>query len=135
MRSFHAMSNVTPSTRPAQDATLLFLAAERSLLAWTRTCAALMGLGFIIERFGLDLQAVDGISAHTPGPTLSDFAGLALMGLSAVLAVLSTVSFRDILAAAGAPLPTHLSHLGVLTNLGIATVGMVLTVYLALSVG
>lgn len=31
----------------------VFFAAERTLLAWTRTSLALMAFGFVIERFGL----------------------------------------------------------------------------------
>ena len=34
------------------------LAAERTLLAWVRTGLALMGLGFVVARFGLFLREV-----------------------------------------------------------------------------
>jgi|SRR5271165_1696288 len=33
-----------------------YLAAERTFLAWLRTGLALMGLGFVVARFGLFLQ-------------------------------------------------------------------------------
>jgi len=33
-----------------------YLAAERTVLAWIRTGIALMGLGFVLARFGLFLQ-------------------------------------------------------------------------------
>ena len=38
----------------------IFFASERTLLAWVRTGIAIVGLGFIVSRFGLFLQLVSG---------------------------------------------------------------------------
>ncbi len=37
----------------------IFFAAERSLLAWNRTCLAMMGFGLVMEQFGLFLRLMD----------------------------------------------------------------------------
>ena len=39
------------------DPRVLF-AAERTLMAWTRTAVALMAFGFVVERFGLFFYAL-----------------------------------------------------------------------------
>ncbi len=42
---------------PPEDPRVRF-AAERTLLAWMRTGLALMGLGFVVARFGLFLREI-----------------------------------------------------------------------------
>jgi len=43
-----------------------YLAAERTFLAWIRTGIALMGLGFVLARFGLFLQEFNHIEPNLP---------------------------------------------------------------------
>jgi len=70
------------------------LANERTLLAWVRTAVALMGLGFVVARFGLFLRQLAAERAAPPEPAhVSAVIGAALVGASVALAVLSTVRF------------------------------------------
>ena len=71
----------------------VFLAVERSLLAWNRTCLAMMGFGFVIERFGLFLRLMDPTHVHDTHSGASFWVGLALMMFSSALAFLSTLVF------------------------------------------
>ena len=48
----------------------VFFASERTLLAWQRTAIALMGLGFVIERFGLFMRVM-GVGSSVPAGHLS----------------------------------------------------------------
>ncbi len=48
----------------------VYLAAERTLLAWIRTGLALMGFGFVVARFGLFLREVAAVADAKP-PALS----------------------------------------------------------------
>jgi putative membrane protein len=64
----------------------VFFAAERTLLAWVRTGIAMIGLGFVVARFGLFLQVVrqDPNPASHPGSTYIGV-GLVLLGSAAVM--------------------------------------------------
>ena len=62
-----------------------YLAAERTFLAWIRTGLALMGLGFVVARFGLFLQTL-AIAASDPayrayGPSFWFGTGFIILGV------------------------------------------------------
>ncbi len=65
----------------------VFFAAERTLLAWVRTGLAIMGLGFVVARFGLFLAMMrrdaDGILASNLTSTVIGV-GLVLFGASGI---------------------------------------------------
>jgi putative membrane protein len=109
----------------------VFFAAERTLLAWSRTSLALMAFGFVIERFGLFITIL--IPNHnTPLQRgLSFWTGLAFVVLGAVVAAHSTLQYRKLLNTLK-PIEIPVGYRtdpGVISNLLIAALGIVLTVY------
>jgi putative membrane protein len=111
----------TPAVRLDRSAAARdHLANERTLLAWQRTALALLGLGFLVDRFAFEDQG-DGIA----GSVL----GLALIAMGGLAAIAGTYRFlrteRDIDQATYRP--AHLAHL-LLT--GAMVVGAVLLVVL-----
>jgi putative membrane protein len=112
------------------DPRVLF-AAERTLLAWQRSAIALMGFGFVVERFGLFLQMV----AHQPlSGSQRGFSlglGVALLVLGAAVALISARQFRQIaksLDPAVVP-PGYWTHVGVGLNIIIAVVALALALH------
>jgi putative membrane protein len=72
-----------PPAAPAAEPTRAreHLANERTLLAWTRTSLTLIGVGFVVARFGLFLRALE-----APGQPVARFGLSALIGIAAVVA-------------------------------------------------
>ena len=64
----------------AQDPRIFF-AAERKLLAWVRTGLAIIGIGFVVERFGLFIRiiAAEHDVSTLGSPHLSALLGVALV--------------------------------------------------------
>jgi putative membrane protein len=109
----------------------VFFAAERTLLAWTRTTLTLMAFGFVIERFGLFVHILMPKESALVPRAVSFWAGSALILLGAVAAVISTIQYRGILRTLKpVEIPEgYWIHTGVITNLLLALVGIVVTVY------
>ena len=120
-----------------RDDPRIFFAAERTLLAWIRTGLAVVGLGFIVARFGLFLRMVaQGGAAASPHPS-STILGVLFVLLGSAGIALGVVQFvrfsRD--------LPPHVRPerywLGGSVWFGglVAAIGVALALYLFVRMG
>jgi putative membrane protein len=116
----------------------VFFAAERTLLAWVRTGLGLIGLGFVVARFGLFLRAIRAQTGadhlHDPGHLISPWIGVALAFLGAAAAGLAARQhqrYYRTLGQADLP-PGYRTELGLLVGYGVAVAGLVLAAYLAM---
>ena len=74
------------------------MANTRTLLAWIRTSVALIGLGFVVARFGLFLRALDAQAGHgaASASPLSGVIGVGLVLIGVLVVGLSLRRFRQI---------------------------------------
>ena len=110
------------------DPRVLF-AAERTLMAWSRTAATLMGFGFVIDRTTLL------VPQHTGSAALGFWIGLVFVLLGAALSALSIVQYRRSVAALR-PVeipPGYWVNLSVYASSAIGLLGVLLAVYLTIS--
>jgi putative membrane protein len=109
----------------------IYFAAERTLLAWVRTGIAVMGLGFVVARFGLFMRLAGDIHpSGTHGLSVGMGVGFVLLGSSII--VHSTLQFRRFVRdLPESELPEgHRPRISVASTFALAAAGLLLAVYL-----
>lgn len=113
----------------------IFFAAERTLLAWVRTGLGIIGLGFVVTRFGVFLRVIAHPDSH-PAPSLDSTligVGIVLLGtLTTIGATVQYMRFCRELTPLQRP-GRYWTGFAAMVSFGLAAVGAVLAVYLALS--
>jgi uncharacterized protein (DUF302 family)/uncharacterized membrane protein YidH (DUF202 family) len=110
-----------------------FLAAERTFLAWIRTGLSLMAFGFVVARFGLFLQALQGRSnLETPpyGPSFWFGTGLIVFGV--IVNVVSAWTYFRLVQGLkrGEWGFARLSSLAIAVAIVLAVLGLAMAIYL-----
>lgn len=104
----------------------VYLAAERTVLAWVRTGLALMGFGTVLGK-----QLLDTSNTH---PTFAIILGIVLCGLGTAGNLLAVVQFIHLLKTLSSPErpPRDSSVISILTALISGLVGVALMAYIVL---
>lgn len=115
----------------------VFFAAERTLLAWLRTGLTLMGLGFVVARFGLFLRV---LALQPQSAAQEPFAASAVLGVlfivvGAAAVLVATVQHRRyVTTLPRSHLPEPYSRLfAVVLSATVGLLGLVLAAYLVAS--
>ena len=107
------------------DPRVLF-AAERTLMAWSRTAAGLMAFGFVVDRTAL-------LTAQPRGPGYAFWIGLAFVLLGVLLSALSIVQYRRSIATLR-PVeipPRYWVNLSVYASAILGVLGVALALYIS----
>lgn len=124
----------TPGEGVAVKDPRVYLAAERTFLAWIRTGLSLMGFGFVVARFGLFLREME-FSQHPLTLRSAHFTlwvGTALIMIGVAVNVLASVQHLQFVKGLqqGGQRLLRPSNTAVAIALILAVLGLAMTVYL-----
>jgi putative membrane protein len=126
-------SSVISTSGPIDDPRV-YLAAERTFLAWVRTSVSLMGFGFVIARFALWTREF-GISSPSSSPArlgFSTWLGFVMVLVGVFVAVVAAARHRAYVGALGRGIanpPLELKYLVTVAGT-LALVGLAIAVHI-----
>jgi putative membrane protein len=109
----------------------VFFAAERTLLAWSRTSLTLMAFGFVVERFGLFVQLLRSMQGQALQREPSFWVGVSFILFGSLMGVVSVLQYRLVLRTLKpVEIPEgYWVNTGVYANLALAVFGIAITIY------
>jgi putative membrane protein len=120
--------------KAAEQDPRVYLAVERTFLAWIRTGLALMGIGFAVSRFGLFLRELGASESHgsVHATGLSQWSGVALVALGVVVNVSAVLRHFQLVRelSSGTWVPGRVSRDAVVLGLLLAVAGVGMAAYL-----
>ena len=116
----------------------VFFAAERTLLAWLRTGLTVMGLGFVVARFGLFLRLLSQQAPAAVDQTQSGASavlGVVFILLGAIAILVATAQHRRYVATLSSiDLPISYNRgFAVVLSGAVGLLGLLLAAYLVVS--
>jgi putative membrane protein len=112
----------------------VYLAVERTFLAWIRTGIALMGFGFVVARFGLFLRELEASERNTvqTSPQFSLWIGTAVVLIGVVVNIVAMIRQRRLIEQLkrGEWDVDHQSRTGIGISVTLAMVGAAMAIYL-----